>query len=199
MAGALLSRSKGKNFRYNRMSDINVTPFVDVMLVLLIVFMVAAPLLTVGVEIELPETSAPPITQQVEPLEISISRDGRIFLQESETAIDALVPRLDAITNQNPETQIYVRGDKGIDYGRVLEVMGLVTRAGFRKIALISAPGEAGGATSNAAPRPRTAAPTAAARPAAPASSGVVGVPPASSAPTGIPLPPASPGQSPTR
>jgi biopolymer transport protein TolR len=196
MAGALLSRSKGKNFRYNRMSDINVTPFVDVMLVLLIVFMVAAPLLTVGVEIELPETSAPPINQQVEPLEISISRDGRIFLQESETAIDALVPRLDAITNQNPETQIYVRGDKGIDYGRVLEVMGLVTRAGFRKIALISAPGEA---TSNAAPRARNVAPTAAARPAAPASPGVVGVPPASSAPTGIPLPPAPPGQSPTR
>lgn len=196
MAGALLSRSKGKNFRYNRMSDINVTPFVDVMLVLLIVFMVAAPLLTVGVEIELPETSAPPINQQVEPLEISISRDGRIFLQESETAIDALVPRLDAITNQNPETQIYVRGDKGIDYGRVLEVMGLVTRAGFRKIALISAPGEA---TSGTAPRSRSAAPTAVARPTAPSSPGVVGVPPASRAPTGIPLPPAPPGQSPAR
>ncbi len=198
MAGALLSRSKGKNFRYNRMSDINVTPFVDVMLVLLIVFMVAAPLLTVGVEIELPETSAPPINQQVEPLEISISRDGRIFLQESETAIDALVPRLDAITNQNPDTQIYVRGDKGIDYGRVLEVMGLVTRAGFRKIALISAPGESG-VKSTAAPRARTAAP-ATARPApTPASPGVAGVPPASSAPTGIPLPPAIPGQNSTR
>lgn len=198
MAGALLSRSKGKNFRYNRMSDINVTPFVDVMLVLLIVFMVAAPLLTVGVEIELPETSAPPINQQVEPLEISISRDGRIFLQESETAIDALVPRLDAITHQNPDTQIYVRGDKGIDYGRVLEVMGLVTRAGFRKIALISAPGETK-ATSAAAPRARAAAP-AAARPAAtPASPGVAGVPPASNAPSGIPLPPAIPGQSSTR
>lgn len=197
MAGALLSRSKGKNFRYNRMSDINVTPFVDVMLVLLIVFMVAAPLLTVGVEIELPETSAPPINQQVEPLEISISRDGRIFLQESETAIDALVPRLDAITHQNAETQIYVRGDKGIDYGRVLEVMGLVTQAGFRKIALISAPGETTPHTPSRAAR--TAAPTAAARPAVPSSPGVVGVPPASSPPTGIPLPPASPGQSPTR
>ncbi|MEZ5648508.1 MAG: protein TolR [Alphaproteobacteria bacterium] len=197
MAGALLSRSKGKNFRYNKMSDINVTPFVDVMLVLLIVFMVAAPLLTVGVEIELPETSAPPINQQVEPLEITVSKDGRIFLQESETALDALVPRLEAITNQNPDTQIYVRGDKTIDYGRVLEVMGLVTHAGFRKIALISAPGDAGAintlksrpATPTAAmgrpvPTPTTSAPT------------VTGVPPST---TSIPLPPAPPGQSSAR
>jgi biopolymer transport protein TolR len=126
--------------RYRPMAEINVTPLVDVMLVLLVVFMVAAPLLTVGVPVDLPQTQAPPITEPKEPLVITINGGGSIYLQETEVQTEALVPRLEAITGSNPDAVIYVKGDKAINYGRVLEVMSLVSTAGFRKVSLIASP-----------------------------------------------------------
>ncbi len=124
--------------RYRPMSEINVTPLVDVMLVLLVVFMVAAPLLTVGVPVDLPQTQAPPITEPKEPLVITINNEGHIFIQETDIPTEALVPRLEAITGSNPDALLYVRGDKAINYGRVLEVMSLVSTAGFHKVSLIA-------------------------------------------------------------
>jgi biopolymer transport protein TolR len=126
--------------RYRPMAEINVTPLVDVMLVLLVVFMVAAPLLTVGVPVDLPQTQAPPITEPREPLVITINGAGSIYIQETEIPTDSLVPRLEAITGSNPDAVIYVKGDKAINYGRVLEVMSLVSTAGFRKVSLIAVP-----------------------------------------------------------
>ena len=120
------------------MSEINVTPLVDVMLVLLVVFMVAAPLLTVGVPVDLPQTAAPPITEPKEPLVITINGEGQIFVQETELPPESLVPRLQAITENNPDAPLYVRGDKAINYGRVVEVMSLVSAAGFRKVSLVA-------------------------------------------------------------
>src|SRR5947208_10053494 len=124
--------------RYRPISEINVTPLVDVMLVLLVVFMVAAPLLTVGVPVDLPQTQAPPITEPKEPLVITINGEGHIFIQETEIPTDSLVPRLQAITGSNPDALLYVRGDRAINYGRVVEVMSLVSTAGFRKVSLIA-------------------------------------------------------------
>ena len=124
--------------RYKPMSEINVTPMVDVMLVLLVIFMVAAPLLTVGVPVDLPQTKAPAITEQKEPLVITVNGEGKLFLQNSGVEDDELVPRLQAITKNNPEADIYVRGDRGINYGRVMEVMGMVSAAGFTKVSLIT-------------------------------------------------------------
>ncbi len=123
---------------YRPMSEINVTPMVDVMLVLLIIFMVAAPLLTVGVPVDLPKTAAATINDQDEPLVISIDKDGKLYLQDTEIALESLVLRLNAITNNKPDTRVYVRGDRAIDYGRVMEVMGTVSAAGFSKVALIA-------------------------------------------------------------
>jgi biopolymer transport protein TolR len=134
--------------RYRPMSEINVTPLVDVMLVLLVVFMVAAPLLTVGVPVDLPQTAAPPITEPKEPLVITINGEGHIFVQETELPTESLVPRLQAITENNPDAPLYVRGDKAINYGRVVEVMSLVSAAGFRKVSLVAeAPKGASGRT----------------------------------------------------
>jgi biopolymer transport protein TolR len=124
--------------RYRPMSEINVTPLVDVMLVLLVVFMVTAPLLTVGVPVELPQTQAPPISEQKEPLVITVNREGAIFIQETTVPIESLVARLQSITGSNPDAVLYVRGDKEINYGRVLEVMSLVSSAGFRKVSLVA-------------------------------------------------------------
>src|SRR5215470_6225386 len=120
------------------MSEINVTPLVDVMLVLLVVFMVTAPLLTVGVPVDLPQTQAPAINEPKEPTVISVNKDGAIFIQETNIPIDTLVAKLQAITGSNPDAVLYVRGDKDINYGRVLEVMSLVSSAGFRKVSLVA-------------------------------------------------------------
>jgi biopolymer transport protein TolR len=128
----------GARTRYKPMSDINVTPMVDVMLVLLVIFMVAAPLLTVGVPVDLPQTKAPAITEQKEPLVITVNAEGKLFLQNSAVNDDDLVPRLQAITRNNPEADIYVRGDRAINYGRVMEVMGMVSAAGFTKVSLVT-------------------------------------------------------------
>lgn len=129
---------RGRRSRYRPMSEINVTPFVDVMLVLLIVFMVTAPLLTVGVPIDLPRISAQALSQPEEPLVISIDSRGAIFIQESTVELENLVPRLNAITQNKPDTRIYVRGDRRINYGRVMAVMGMVNSAGFTRVALIA-------------------------------------------------------------
>jgi len=120
------------------MSEINVTPFVDVMLVLLIVFMVTAPLLTVGIPVDLPKVKANALTDQKDPLEITIKIDGKIYIGESEIDMSNLIPKLEAITSQNYETRIYVRGDKSIAYGRVMGLMSKINSAGYRKVALIT-------------------------------------------------------------
>ncbi len=120
------------------MSEINVTPMVDVMLVLLIIFMITAPLLTVGVRVDLPKTTAQVITDEVEPLAVTINADGRIFLQDTELDLAALAPRLVAIAGNNPDVRVFVRGDQTINYGRVMEVMGTINAAGFKKVALVT-------------------------------------------------------------
>ena len=120
------------------MSQINVTPFVDVMLVLLVVFMITAPLLTVGVPVELPKSTAPEISGDDEPLAVSINAAGVIFLQDTEIALEELGPRLVAVTERNPDARIFVRGDKSIDYGMVMKVMGALAESGFTNLALIT-------------------------------------------------------------
>jgi biopolymer transport protein TolR len=124
--------------RYRPMAEINVTPFVDVMLVLLIVFMVTAPLLTVGVPVDLPKTQAPTMTEPKEPLVISVNAEGHVFVQDAEVPLDSLVAKLQAVTEDNPDAILYVRGDKAVDYGRVLEVMSLISAAGFHKVSLVA-------------------------------------------------------------
>jgi len=142
-SGGAHSGSFGKR-RHRRnpvMSEINVTPMVDVMLVLLIIFMVSAPLLTVGVPIDLPQTQASSLDQaDKEPLAISVNTDGKVFLQNTEIKLDELVPKLQAISQARGgnDERIYVRGDKTVDYGTVLKVMGRLSAAGFRKVALVT-------------------------------------------------------------
>ncbi len=131
-------RRRRRRERTRPMSEINVTPFVDVMLVLLVIFMVTAPLLTVGVQVDLPEAQASLIKEQDEPLSVSVNAEGAIYLQDTEIPLDKLAPRLIAITGANPDIRIFVRGDKGINYGRVMEVMGTINAAGFSKVALIT-------------------------------------------------------------
>ena len=132
-------------FKFNRsdrepMSEINVTPFVDVMLVLLIIFMVTAPLLTVGVQVDLPETSADTLPEESEPLTLTINSKGEVFIQETKIEFNNLIKKILAVSNNRTDTRIYVRGDKTINYGRVLEVMGILSGSGFTKVALISEP-----------------------------------------------------------
>jgi biopolymer transport protein TolR len=124
--------------RYRPMAEINVTPLVDVMLVLLVVFMVTAPLLSVGVPVDLPKTAAPALSQPKQPLTITVNREGRVFVQNTSVPLDGLVEKLKAITGHDPDSVLYVRGDKDINYGRVLQVMSLVTEAGFHKVSLVA-------------------------------------------------------------
>ena len=135
--GMSVNRQRGGR-RHRPMGEINVTPFVDVMLVLLIVFMVTAPLLTVGVEVDLPKTKAGQINADAAPLVVSIKSDGALYLQETEVESDKLVPRLRAISEANPEVRIYVRGDAAVAYGDVLGVMGRIQAAGFERVALVA-------------------------------------------------------------
>ena len=124
--------------RYQPMAEINVTPFVDVMLVLLVVFMVTAPLLTVGVKVDLPQAEAEVIQGNDEPLTVSINDLGQIFVQEAPVESSELVPRLKAITGENADIRIFVRGDERVNYGLVMEVMSSINVAGFSKVALIT-------------------------------------------------------------
>ena len=135
--GAGVKRSAGGR-RHRPMGEINVTPFVDVMLVLLIVFMVTAPLLTVGVEVDLPKTKAGAINADAAPLVVSIKSDGSLYLQETVVESEALIPRLKAISDANPDVRIFVRGDRAVSYGEVLSVMGRIQSAGFAKVALVA-------------------------------------------------------------
>jgi len=131
---------KRRHRRRPVMSEINVTPMVDVMLVLLIIFMVSAPLLTVGVPIDLPQTQAKSLDQDKEPLTVSVKVDGEVFLQNSEIKVDELVAKLQAITQARGglDERIYVRGDRKVDYGTVMRVMGRLSAAGFRRVALVT-------------------------------------------------------------
>ena len=120
------------------MSEINVTPFVDVMLVLLIVFMVTAPLLTVGIKVDLPKVKATALTDIKDPIEITVKLDGEVYIGESKVEVENLIPRLNAITEQNTEARIYIRGDRVVAYGRVMEIMSIINSAGYIKVALIT-------------------------------------------------------------
>ena len=137
-------KSGGRRQASKPMSEINVTPFVDVMLVLLVIFMVTAPLLTVGVQIDLPKTKAAVISGEDEPLAISVDAGGNIFISDTEVKLETLVPRLIAITGKNPDVRIFVRGDRSVNYGRVMTVMGRINAAGYRKVALITTQGDSG-------------------------------------------------------
>ncbi|MEY4879504.1 MAG: protein TolR [Pseudomonadota bacterium] len=131
-------RGRGRGRHSRPMGDINVTPFVDVMLVLLIVFMVTAPLLTVGVPVDLPQTRAPALGQDAEPLAVSVDSSGQIFLQDTPVVIEELVPRLQAIAENGYDQRVFVRGDRTVEYGKVAEVMGLLSSAGFTRIGLVN-------------------------------------------------------------
>ena len=139
-ASASVTVGRRRHRRKAVMSEINVTPMVDVMLVLLIIFMVSAPLLTVGVPIDLPQTQAKSLDQDKEPLTISVNTEGKVFLQNTEIKIEELVPKLQAITQARGGTdeRIYVRGDRKVDYGTVMRVMGRLSAAGFRRVALVT-------------------------------------------------------------
>jgi biopolymer transport protein TolR len=140
LAGGGGAVGKRRHRRRRVMSEINVTPMVDVMLVLLIIFMVSAPLLTVGVPIDLPQTQAKSLDQDQKPLTISVSVDGKVFLQNSEIPVADLVAKLTAVTTARGgfDERIYVRGDRKVDYGTVMRVMGRLSSAGFRRVALVT-------------------------------------------------------------
>lgn len=138
LGGGGVKSRRGGGGRYRPLAEINVTPFVDVMLVLLIIFMVAAPLLTAGVQVDLPKASVKTLPQDTKPLEISIDPNGAIFMQDTDIADGELKERLIAISGNNPDVRIYIRADKSLDYGRVMQVMGMINAAGFTKVALVA-------------------------------------------------------------
>ena len=132
------SAGRGRRQRRRAMSEINVTPMVDVMLVLLIVFMVTAPLLTVGVPVDLPKTRAPALGQDKEPLSVTVAKDGKVYLQKQVVDPETLVAKLQAISQNGYDQRIFVRGDRTVDYGRVMQVMGMLAAAGFTHIGLVT-------------------------------------------------------------
>ncbi len=136
-----LGRAGTRSRAYRPMSEINVTPFVDVMLVLLVVFMITAPLLTSGVDINLPQSDAKPITEEDnKPLEISITQKGEIYVGETEVERERLINLLSAMTKDDPDRRIFIRGDQTLSYGKVMDILGALNKAGFRKVALLSEP-----------------------------------------------------------
>ena len=137
-SGASGGRRRSRRAAHKPMSDINVTPMVDVMLVLLIVFMVAAPLMTVGVAIDLPETQAKQLNTEQKPITVSVTPDGAVFIGDQPVALDALVATIAAQATNGTEDRIYVRGDTSANYGAVMEVMGILSGAGYSKIGLIT-------------------------------------------------------------
>jgi biopolymer transport protein TolR len=139
-AGGYTRRNSRRRSSHGAISEINVTPLVDVMLVLLIVFMVAAPLMTVGVPIELPKTEAKPMNQQTEPLTISVQSDRKIYIQETEIPLDELAAKLQALAKNGNQEQLMVRADTAVPYGAVMEVMGVLNAAGYTKIGLVTYP-----------------------------------------------------------
>jgi biopolymer transport protein TolR len=136
MAFSLNTRSR--RGRYRPLAEINVTPLVDVMLVLLIIFMVTAPLMTAGVPVNLPKVNGQPVNNDTKPLNVSVNAGGRIFLADEEITLQDLVPRLREIAKNNTEQSIRVRGDKDTTYGRVAEVIGAIKEGGFTKAVLVT-------------------------------------------------------------
>jgi biopolymer transport protein TolR len=136
--GSRRGRRRGR--RSGAINEINMTPFIDVMLVLLIIFMVAAPLMTVGVPLDLPQTRAAPINMDQKPITLSIRQTGQVFLEEAELRDDDIIARLNATAKQGGDERVYVRGDKKVDYGRVAQVMAIVTGGGYKRVALITEP-----------------------------------------------------------
>ena len=135
----MYNRINNKMYRKNRViSQINVTPFVDVMLVLLIVFMITAPLLTVGVSVDLPKTKASQLNSKGDPIIVSIKKNGELFIQERKIDSLQLLPRLKAISSGNKNLRIYVRGDKNVSYGIVLDIIAKIKSSGFKKVALVA-------------------------------------------------------------
>jgi biopolymer transport protein TolR len=135
--------ARGRRRQRTTMVEINMTPLVDVMLVLLIVFMITAPLLSAGVSVDLPEVDSAPLPGQDEPLSVSIDAKGEVFLQDTVVTVEQLGPRLQAVTGRNPDARIFVRGDRAIDYGQVMAVVSAINQAGFSKVALLTAPAQA--------------------------------------------------------
>ena len=138
MSGMFKMARGGQRRRSHGFTEINVTPLVDVMLVLLVVFMISAPMLTVGVPLDLPKTKAAQLNDQIDPIVISVDAEGRSFLQETELSGDVLIERLKIVTQSNPEAKIYVRGDAKLAYGRIMEVMGEISASGFTKVSLLA-------------------------------------------------------------
>jgi len=128
----------GHTRRFRPVAEINVTPMVDVMLVLLVIFMVTAPLLTSGVQVDLPKTDAQPVKGEDQPITLSLDSAGKLYIGDTEIASDALIAKLKAIIGQKPDQRIFIRADKGIEYGKVMEVMGMLGGAGFEKVALVT-------------------------------------------------------------
>ncbi|GJD81319.1 ExbD/TolR family protein [Methylobacterium gregans] len=126
--------------RGGAINEINMTPFIDVVLVLLIIFMVAAPMMTVGVPLDLPQSKAAPLNSDTKPITLSIRQTGQVFLGEDELSDDTIVPKLTEASKAGTEERVFVRGDKRVDYGRVAQVMAIVTGGGFRKVALVTEP-----------------------------------------------------------
>ena len=129
---------QGRDFKRRPVSEINVTPMVDVMLVLLIIFMITAPMMTAGVTVDLPEAKSQPVAGQDEPISISVKNNGDIYLQESKITLEQIGPKLQAVAGENKEARIFVRGDRAIDYGTMMKVVGEIQAGGFLKVALIS-------------------------------------------------------------
>src|SRR3954449_12273809 len=137
MAVSLNARARARG-RYKPLAEINVTPLVDVMLVLLIIFMVTAPLMTTGVSVDLPKTNAQPVNNDSQPLTVSVRANGDVYLQDDQVPLGDVVEKLKAIARNNPDRRIFVRGDKDLAYGRIMELMGIITQGGFTHVALLA-------------------------------------------------------------
>jgi biopolymer transport protein TolR len=143
---AVGSNGGGEDAEYRPIAEINITPMVDVMLVLLIIFMVAAPLLIAGVPVELPNTSAAKVSQPKKPMIVSLAADGSIYVREEQVTEATLVPTLTALRQTEGDTVVYVRGDKNRPYGEVMEILGRVGQSGYARVSLLSQPKANGGA-----------------------------------------------------
>jgi biopolymer transport protein TolR len=180
MAGGLIgNRGNGRRGRYRPLAEINVTPLVDVMLVLLIIFMVTAPLMSTAVNVDLPKVNATPVNQDSEPLNVSVNQQGDVFLQDTQIELADLITKLQAIAKDQKDRRIFVRGDKGNSYGRMLEVMSTIIQGGYTKVSLLTDP--SGAAATGTTPPPAAGAPPPA------------GAPPAAAPPTGAAAPSAAP------
>lgn len=138
MTSSSTNGAKPARGRYRPLADINVTPLVDVMLVLLVIFMITAPLMTSGVTVNLPKANAQPLNQDATPITISINEGGNIYLGDAEVPLEELVDKLRALSKNDPARRIFVRGDRSLPYGRIMQVMATITEGGFTKVALLA-------------------------------------------------------------